>query len=154
MRVTLQRVKSSVVRVDGEIVGSIDRGYTLLIGIAATDTTTELEWMARKVLNLRLFPDPEQSQGSSFQRSIQDISGGILAISQFTLYGDCRKGRRPSFDRSAPPAIAEPLYDQFVALLSQSDLHVSTGRFGADMEVSLVNDGPVTLLLERESVAE
>ncbi|WP_017325950.1 D-aminoacyl-tRNA deacylase [Synechococcus sp. PCC 7336] len=150
MRVILQRVQSSSVTIDGETIGKIDRGLTLLIGIAASDTDAEIDWMARKILNLRLFPD-ERSNGSSFQHSVREIGGELLAISQFTLYGNCRKGRRPSFDRAAPPAIANPLYEQFVVQLRRSGLTVETGRFGAGMRVEIVNDGPVTLLLEREA---
>jgi D-tyrosyl-tRNA(Tyr) deacylase len=148
MRVVLQRVKSSQVTIAGEVVGKIDRGLTLLVGIAATDTPTELDWMARKCLELRIFPEDESGK---FDRSIQDIQGELLVVSQFTLYGDCRKGRRPSFDQAADPLLAEPLYEQFVAKLKQSGLTVATGQFGAQMQVSIENDGPVTLLLEKSA---
>lgn len=148
MRVIVQRVSASSVAVDGAIVGQIGRGLNLLVGIAATDTVAELEWMARKCLELRLFP---QAEGGRFDCSVQEIQGELLVISQFTLYGDCRKGRRPAFDRAAPPAIAEALYDQFVQLLRGSGLKVETGKFGAMMQVAIANDGPVTLLLEREA---
>ncbi|MBE9181095.1 D-tyrosyl-tRNA(Tyr) deacylase [Oculatella sp. LEGE 06141] len=147
MRVVLQRVTSSQVVVDGEVVGHIGRGLNLLVGIAATDTDAEVEWMARKCLDLRLFPAEE---GDRFDRSVQDIKGEILVVSQFTLYGDCRKGRRSSFDRAAVPQVAEAMYEQFVANLRQSGLRIETGRFGAMMQVSIENDGPVTLILERE----
>lgn len=149
MRVVLQRVTSSQVTVAGEVIGKIGRGLNLLVAIAPTDTQTELEWMARKCLDLRVFPDP-QSANSRFDRSVQDIGGEILVVSQFTLYGDCVKGRRPSFDRSAGPEQAQQLYDQFIALLRQSGLRVETGQFGAAMQVEINNDGPVTLILERE----
>ncbi|MFN6569956.1 D-aminoacyl-tRNA deacylase [Dendronalium sp. ChiSLP03b] len=149
MRVVIQRVKSSQVTVGGEIIGKIGRGLNLLVGIADTDTEVELDWMARKCLELRLFPD---EQGDDrWQKSVQEIGGELLVISQFTLYGDCRKGRRPSFDRSAAPQLAEDLYNSFVAKLRTSGLHVETGQFGAMMQVAIDNDGPVTLLLEREA---
>jgi D-tyrosyl-tRNA(Tyr) deacylase len=149
MRVVIQRVKSSQVRVNGEIVGKIGRGLNLLVGIAPTDTEAELDWMARKCLELRLFPGDEN--GDRWEKSVQEIEGELLVVSQFTLYGDCRKGRRPSFSNSAPPQLAEDLYEQFIAKLRVSGLRVETGKFGAMMQVSLENDGPVTLLLERES---
>ncbi|MEO0409646.1 MAG: D-aminoacyl-tRNA deacylase [Cyanobacteria bacterium P01_A01_bin.135] len=146
MRVILQRVTASGVSVDGQSVGAIGQGLNLLVGIARTDTDAELQWMARKCLDLRLFPSAESDR---FEQSVQDIGGELLVISQFTLYGDCRKGRRPSFDKAAAPAIAKEKYDQFVALLRESGLRVETGKFGANMQVSIENDGPVTLILER-----
>jgi len=149
MRVIIQRVTSSEVRVGDRRVGKIGRGLNLLVGIAETDTEAELDWMARKCLSLRLFP-PADNDSGRWQHSIEDIEGEILVISQFTLYGDCRKGRRPSFDQSAPPAAAEALYHQFVDKLRQSQLTIETGEFGAMMSVSIENDGPVTLILERE----
>ena len=150
MRVIIQRVKSSQVTVDGQIVGQIGVGLNLLVGIAKTDTETELDWMVRKCLDLRLFPDPNRDTGR-WDKSIQEIGGELLVVSQFTLYGDCKKGRRPSFDRSAPPEQAQPLYEQFVQKLRLTGLQVQTGVFGAMMQVSLDNDGPVTLILEREA---
>jgi len=150
MRVIIQRVKSSQVQVNGEIVGKIGCGLNLLVGIADTDTEAELDWMARKCLELRLFPD-SASEGGRWDKSVQDIGGELLIVSQFTLYGDCRKGRRPSFDRSAAPEAAEKLYEKFVEKLRHSGLKVETGLFGAQMQVSIDNDGPVTLVLERES---
>ncbi|UKP00859.1 D-aminoacyl-tRNA deacylase [Nostoc sp. UHCC 0870] len=148
MRVIVQRVKSSQVTVNGEVIGKIDRGLNLLVGIADTDTDAEIDWMARKCLELRLFPDEEG--GDRWQKSVQEIGGELLVVSQFTLYGDCRKGRRPSFDRSANPSQAEELYKSFVAKLQTSGLRVETGKFGAMMQVSIENDGPVTLILEKE----
>ncbi len=145
MRVVLQRVLSSRVTVEGEVVGQIGRGLNLLVGIASTDTEVELEWMTRKCLDLRVFSNSD----GKFDRSVLEIGGELLVISQFTLYGDSRKGRRPSFDQAAAPALAEPLYHQFVEKLRQSGLRVETGRFGAMMQVSIENDGPVTLILER-----
>ena len=150
MRVVLQRVKSSQVEVDGQIIGKIGYGLNLLVGIASTDTEAELDWMARKCLDLRIFPDSERP-GNRWHKSVQEIEGELLVISQFTLYGECRKGRRPSFDKSAAPAAAKILYEQFVGLLRQSGLKVDTGEFGAMMQVSIENDGPVTLILEREA---
>lgn len=148
MRVIIQRVKSSQVTVNGEIIGSIGKGLNLLVGIAETDTEAELDWMVRKCLELRLFPD---ENGDKFDRSVLEIQGELLVISQFTLYGDCRKGRRPSFDRAAAPASAEKYYELFVQKLRQSELKVETGQFGAMMQVLIENNGPVTIVLEREA---
>jgi D-aminoacyl-tRNA deacylase len=149
MRVVIQRVKSSQVTVNDEIVGKIGRGLNLLVGIAPTDTEAELDWMARKCLELRLFPADEG--GDRWEKSVLEIEGELLVVSQFTLYGDCRKGRRPSFSGSAPLERAEVLYEQFVAKLRSRGLRVQTGKFGAMMQVGIENDGPVTLLLEREA---
>ncbi|QDL07414.1 D-tyrosyl-tRNA(Tyr) deacylase [Brasilonema octagenarum UFV-E1] len=132
----------------GDIIGKIGRGLNLLVGIAATDTDAELDWMVRKCLELRLFGD--QQDGSRWKKSVQEIGGELLVISQFTLYADCRKGRRPSFDRSADPKVAQQLYNRFVEKLRERGLRVETGQFGAMMQVSIENDGSVTLLLERE----
>jgi D-tyrosyl-tRNA(Tyr) deacylase len=147
MRVLLQRVRASQVIIEGEVIGKIDRGLNLLIGIARTDTDAELDWMVRKILDLRVFPD----ENRRLARSILDIQGELLVVSQFTLYGDCRKGRRPSFDRSAPGELAEVLYAGFVQKLRESGLRVETGKFAAMMQVLIENDGPVTLMLEREA---
>ncbi|WP_030006027.1 D-aminoacyl-tRNA deacylase [Picosynechococcus sp. NKBG042902] len=144
MKIVLQRVQRSQVSVNQHIVGQINQGLTLLVGISPTDTDAELQWR----LELRLFRDPE---GNPWQASIQDIQGEILVVSQFTLYGDCRKGRRPSFSGSAKPDQAEQIYEKFVAFLRQSGLKIETGQFGAMMQVEISNDGPVTLLLEREA---
>lgn len=150
MRVVIQRVKSSQVEVAGEVVGKINRGLNLLVGISGTDTEAELDWMVRKCLELRLFPG--ENGGDRWEKSVQEIGGELLVVSQFTLYGDCRKGRRPSFDRSAAPNLAKDLYDRFVEKLRQTGLKVETGVFGAMMNVSIENDGPVTLLLEKEAL--
>ena len=147
MRVVLQRVTASRVEVNGNVVGEIQRGLNLLVGIAPTDTEAELDWMARKCLELRVFPDAE----GKLSQSVLDIAGEVLVVSQFTLYGDCRKGRRPSFDRAAPAAFAQPQFDAFVATLQQSGLRVATGQFGTIMHVMIENEGPITLILERES---
>lgn len=147
MRVLLQRVKSSRVEVEGQIIGEIGPGLNLLVGIAKTDTATELDWMVRKCLTLRLFADAS----GRLEKSVQEINGELLVVSQFTLYGDCRKGRRPSFDQAASGQLAQMLYTQFVEQLKLGGLRVQTGQFGAMMQVLIENDGPVTLLLEREA---
>ncbi|WP_448571686.1 D-aminoacyl-tRNA deacylase [Trichothermofontia sp.] len=148
MRVIVQRVTASSVAIAGEVVGEIGRGLNLLVGIAATDTEAELDWMARKCLDLRLFPSTTHDR---WAYSVQEIQGELLVISQFTLYGDGRKGRRLAFDRAAAPDRAQALYEAFVVKLRASGLKVATGVFGAMMAVTILNDGPVTLLLEREA---
>lgn len=149
MRILIQRVNQSQVKVDGRVVGQIGRGLTLLVGITATDTMAEVDWMVRKCLSLRLFPNNDSDD--RWEASVQDIDGEILVVSQFTLYGDCRKGRRPSFDKAAAPAPAEQLFDLFIAKLQESGLKIQTGQFGAHMQVAIENDGPVTLWLDREA---
>ena len=144
MRIVLQRVSDASVSVDGHVLGRIGRGLLLLVGIAPNDGETDLNKTAQKVCNLRIFPD----EAGKMNRSLLDVSGQILAVSQFTLYGDTAKGRRPSFVGAAPPEIAEPLFDAFVEALGNQGLKVETGRFGAKMSVQLTNDGPVTLVLE------
>ncbi|NES03182.1 MAG: D-tyrosyl-tRNA(Tyr) deacylase [Okeania sp. SIO2F4] len=151
MRVVIQRVNFSQVKVNGEIVGKIGKGLNLLVGIATTDTEAEIDWMVRKCLDMRLFPD-QDSNNNRWEKSVKDIDGELLIVSQFTLYGDCRKGRRPSFDNSASPDVAKQLYQLFVEQLKLSGLKVETGIFGAMMQVEIENDGPVTLLLEREAI--
>ena len=133
---------------NGEVVGAIGKGLNLLVGIAPTDSESELAWMAKKCLNLRLFP---QGESGRFDKSALEIGAELLVVSQFTLYGDCNKGRRPSFAAAAPPAQAEQMYERFVAMLRESGLKVETGTFGAMMDVAIANDGPVTLWLSRES---
>jgi len=151
VRVVLQRASRAAVRVDGQTVGAIGRGFVVLAGFAPTDGEAVLEWMADKIAGLRLFADAE----GKMNLPLADVDGGaaVLVISQFTLYGDASKGRRPSFVDAAPPAQAEALYERFVALLrgrgEGGGLTVETGRFGAMMEGELVNDGPVTLILEK-----
>jgi D-tyrosyl-tRNA(Tyr) deacylase len=149
MRVILQRVSRAEVRIDGRVAGAIARGFLLLVGFTAQDAENaedRLAWMADKVVSLRLFPDSE----AKMNLGLEDVAGGILVVSQFTLYGDVRKGRRPSFIDAARPEIAIPLYDRFVQLLRErAPGAVETGEFGAMMDVELVNDGPVTLVLER-----
>lgn len=147
MRVVLQRVSRAEVRVSGDAVGSIGRGHVLLVGFRAGDGDAQIEWMVEKVLGLRVFPDDD----GKMNRSLVDVGGDLLLVSQFTLYGDTRKGRRPSFIHAAPPEIATPLYERFVERCRETAPGgVETGVFGADMDVELVNDGPVTLILERE----
>ena len=146
MKVVLQRVSSADVTVDGRSVGEIGTGFVLLVGFKASDAEIEATWMADKVVGLRVFPDAE----GKMNRSLNDVGGGLLVVSQFTLYGDIRKGRRPSFIDAAAPEIAIPLYENFVAMLSDRvPGRVETGEFGAVMDVKLVNQGPVTILLER-----
>ena len=146
VRVVLQRVARASVRVEGSVVGRIGRGLLLLVGFTGADGADALRWMANKILGLRVFNDPR----GRMNLSLQDVSGDLLVVSQFTLYGDARKGRRPSFVRAAKPEVAVPLYEDFVGLLRASAPgRVETGVFGAMMDVELVNDGPVTLVLER-----
>lgn len=144
MRVVLQRSGAASVTVDGEITGAIERGYVLLVGITHTDTEEDVEYVAKKIANLRLWEDED----GKMNHSIQEVEGAILSVSQFTLYGDTRKGRRPSFIEAARPEQAEPLWELFNQKLQEQELHVETGVFGAMMDVSLVNDGPVTLIVE------
>jgi D-tyrosyl-tRNA(Tyr) deacylase len=145
MRVLLQRVSRAEVRVGTRITGRIARGYLLLVGLTHTDSEAELAWMADKVVGLRLFGDAEDKMNLA----LSDVGGAALVVSQFTLYGDAAKGRRPSFIDAARPEVAIPLYERFVALLRERGVQVETGEFGAMMDVELVNDGPVTLWLER-----
>jgi D-tyrosyl-tRNA(Tyr) deacylase len=145
MRVVLQRVSRARVRVAERVVGEIGAGLLLLAGLTATDDEQTLAWMADKVVGLRVFTDEE----GKMNRSVEEVGGAILVVSQFTLYGDARKGRRPSFIEAAQPEIAIPLYERFVEMLRERGRPVQTGEFGAMMEVELVNDGPVTLILER-----
>lgn len=151
MRVLVQRVSEASVEVEGRIVGRIGRGFLLLVGIGAEDAAdggAALLPMAAKVLNLRVMPDEQDRMN----RSLLDVQGEILAVSQFTLHADCRRGRRPSFTAAAPPDAATAYFDRFVELLRQSGLKVETGVFGAMMRVSLVNDGPVTIWLDSTEV--
>jgi len=133
--------------VEGRVTGKVGPGFLVLAGFAPTDTDAALEWMADKILGLRLFGDAE----GKMNRDLAEVGGGVLVVSQFTLYGDARKGRRPSFIDAAPPEIAIPLYERFVVMLKEKAgaIPIATGEFGAMMEVELVNDGPVTLLLEK-----
>lgn len=145
MRVVLQRVASASVAVDGAVVGAIGTGYCLLVGFTHGDSTAQVDWMADKVIGLRLFADPD----GKMNLGLAEVGGAVLVVSQFTLYGDAAKGRRPSFLAAAPPEMAVPLYEQFVGALRTRGAPVSTGVFGAAMTVTIANDGPVTLILER-----
>ena len=149
MRALLQRVSQARVTVDGSVVGEIGAGLLILLGVANPDTTTNAEFLVDKILNLRIFPD----SAGKMNLSLLDTAGELLVVSQFTLYGDCRKGRRPSFDAAAPAEQARALYESFVALARRSGLRVETGVFQAHMDVALVNDGPVTLMLETETAS-
>jgi D-aminoacyl-tRNA deacylase len=145
MRVLLQRVSRAEVRVEGRVTGAIGRGFLLLVGLTHADTEAQLAWMADKVTGLRLFGDAD----GKMNLGLDDVGGALLVVSQFTLYGDALKGRRPSFIDAARPELAVPLYERFVAMLRERGARVETGEFGAMMDVELVNDGPVTLWLER-----
>ena len=147
MKVVLQRVRRGRVSVDGDTIADINRGLVVLIGVGQTDTTSEAEWLAEKCAVLRVFED---EQGKT-NLSVQDVDGEALVVSQFTLYADTRKGRRPSFINAAPPEIAQPLVDHFVDRLAGLGVSVKKGIFGARMLVDIENDGPVTILLERET---
>lgn len=148
MRILLQRVKQASVTVDGQIVGEIGHGLLIFLGIRGTDTSKELDWMVNKCLGLRIFPD----ENGKMNRSVQDIDGEILVVSQFTLYGDAKKGFRPGFTEAAGPDFAIPMYEKFIQEIGKGARHVGTGIFGADMDVSLVNAGPTTIWLEKERV--
>ena len=145
MRAVVQRVRKASVSVGGEVVGAIGPGLVVLLGVKTGDTEAEAKWLANKIANLRIFSDQE----GKFNLSALDVGGEALVVSQFTLYGDARKGRRPSFTEAAPPEVAEPLVEKFVEFLRAKGLKVETGRFGAIMLVEIHNDGPVTIILER-----
>jgi D-aminoacyl-tRNA deacylase len=144
MRLVVQRVKEARVTVAGQVVGEIGQGLLVFLGVGKEDQENDVDYLLEKVIHLRIFPDDD----SKFNRSLEDVKGALLVVSQFTLWGDCRKGRRPSFSESAPPAAAEPLYRLFIEKAKGKGLPVAEGRFQEMMEVSLINDGPVTLLLD------
>ncbi|KPL19715.1 MAG: D-tyrosyl-tRNA(Tyr) deacylase [candidate division Zixibacteria bacterium SM23_81] len=144
MKIVVQRVSEAEVAVSGQSIGRIGAGLVLLVGMGHNDTEQQVRYLGEKCLNLRIFEDQE----GKMNRSLMDVGGEILAISQFTLYGDTRKGRRPGFSDAAPPEKAEPLYERFVELLRAAGIKVKTGSFGAHMLVRIHNDGPVTLILE------
>lgn len=146
MRAVVQRVKSASVTVDGELVSEIGAGVLIFLGVAHDDTATELEYIANKVTNLRIFEDEE----GKMNRSLLETGGAALVVSQFTLYGDCRKGRRPSFINAARPEVANALYEQFIGALEQQNIPTQGGTFQAMMDVQLINDGPVTILLDSD----
>ena len=147
MRVILQRVQSAAVVVGGATIGAIDRGYLLLVGVHGDDTVEDLAYMVRKITALRIFEDEQ----GKMNRSLLDVGGEILSVSQFTLYANTKKGNRPSFTDAAEPVFAKAFYEQFNDALRALDLTVATGEFGADMQVSLVNDGPVTIILDSQA---
>ena len=147
MRLLIQRVKQAQVDVEGKAIGSIGAGALVFLGITHTDAPAQSSYLASKLLNLRMFHDAEQKMNLS----LLDTRGSILIVSQFTLYADCSEGRRPSFTPAAPPSLAEPLYNHFIAEVRKSNLPVATGSFGANMQVSLLNDGPVTFLIDSKS---
>jgi D-tyrosyl-tRNA(Tyr) deacylase len=144
MRAVIQRVSQAAVQAEGEEVGDIGPGLVVLLGIHGSDTARELAWMSDKIINLRIFPDRE----GKMNKSLADIDGEMLIVSQFTLYGDCRKGRRPGYSEAARPEQAAALYEQFVSEVNKKGIRTATGQFQAYMQVSLVNDGPVTLMLD------
>jgi D-tyrosyl-tRNA(Tyr) deacylase len=146
VRLVIQRVKESKVIVNGSTTGSIGSGLLVLIGISREDSRTEADYMLDKLTGLRIFPD----ESGKMNRNVVEAGGALLLVSQFTLYGDCRKGRRPSFDRAAPPEAAQALYEYFVESARRGPVPVETGIFQASMEVHLINDGPVTILLDSD----
>ncbi len=147
MRAVIQRVTQASVSVDGEIVGAIGRGLVVLVGVTHDDDERDAQWLAQKIATLRIFPD----EAGKFDRAVLDIGGSALVVSQFTLYADARKGRRPDFIAAARPALAEPLLARFIALLREQGVQVQTGQFQAHMLVTILNDGPVTIILESPS---
>jgi D-tyrosyl-tRNA(Tyr) deacylase len=147
MKAVIQRVSRATVTVEGEVVGAIERGLLVLVGVGPDDTEAQAKWLAERIAVMRIFPDEDDK----FNRSLLDIGGGALVVSQFTLYGDAVGGRRPSFFKAAPPQLAETMIGRFVEYLRGVGVQrVETGQFGARMQVELVNDGPVTILLDRE----
>lgn len=144
MRAVLQRVSRARVLIDQEVAGQIEHGLLVLLGVAPTDTPEQAQWLADKIIGMRIFNDAD----GKMNLGLVDVGGSMLIVSQFTLYGDCRKGRRPSFIDAAPPEIAIPLYEAFINAVKALGIPVATGRFGAMMQVELVNDGPVTLIVE------
>lgn len=150
MRLVVQRVRHAAVRVDGSVTGEIGRGLAVLVGIRASDTEAEARWLAEKVVNLRIFDD----EAGKLNRSVREVEGSILSVPQFTLYADANRGRRPSFIEAAAPEHAEALYKVFNKTLRAQGVTVAAGRFGAIMQVEIHNDGPVTILLERERPPE
>ena len=148
MRAVIQRVSSASVKVDGEIIGSIGEGLLIFLGVGDTDTESDLKYIVDKSIGLRIFSD----ENDKMNLSVEDIDGEILVISQFTLYGDCRKGKRPSFSKSMEPVAANKMYEQFIAELKSRGIRTEHGEFGADMKVELLNDGPVTILLDSSKI--
>ena len=150
MKALLQRVSEAKVTVNSKIIGEIGTGWLILLGVGKADSEAEIPKLSEKILGLRLFSDAD----GKFNLSVQDVGGQILVVSQFTLFADCSRGRRPGFSNAAPPDVAKDLYERFVAELRKSGITVATGEFGADMKVSLVNDGPVTIMLDSAEFAK
>jgi len=148
MRAVVQRVSEASVEVAGQIVGQIGPGLLILLGVRNADTLSEVQCVAAKCADLRIFED----DAGKMNRSVREVGGEVLVVSQFTLYGDCRKGRRPSFIEAAPPAVAEPLYEAFVQCVAAAGLRTAKGVFGAEMKVRLLNDGPVTVIVEKDAL--
>lgn len=148
MRAVVQKVKYSSVTVDNEIIGKIDNGFMILLGVTHEDTLKEVEWLSKKIKDLRIFED----QDGKMNLSLEDVKGEVLIISQFTLYGNCIKGRRPSFTDAAKPDHAENLYNKFIEKFQSFGVKTQTGKFGADMKVELLNDGPVTMIIDTKDV--
>ena len=147
MKVVLQRVAHASVTVDEKVIGKIQRGFLLLVGVTHDDAMEDMEYLVRKIVQMRIFEDEE----GKLNRSIQDIGGEILSVSQFTLYADTKKGNRPSFSKAAPGDVALKMFEQFNGLLRDTGIPVETGQFGADMKVELLNDGPVTIMLDSKT---
>ena len=147
MRSVVQRVNSASVAVDGEIIGKIGKGFLVLLGVCDDDTEADMKWLADKIAGLRVFKDEDEKMNLS----LDDVSGGVLVVSQFTLYGDCKKGRRPNFTGAGKPDFAEKMYEEFVKYMKTRIDVVETGSFGADMKVNLENDGPVTLIIDSKA---
>lgn len=145
MKLVVQRVKNAKVEVEGKTVGSIEKGFLVLLGVTHTDTKEQVDYLAKKLCNLRIFED----ENEKMNLSLKDVDGELLIVSQFTLYADCTGGNRPSFVNAAKPDIAEPLYEYFCTECEKNGIHVEKGIFGADMKVSLLNDGPVTIVMEK-----
>ena len=148
MRAVLQRVTRASVAIDGQIAGKIGNGFLVLLGVGPNDTQEEARWLAQKIAGLRVFTDEQDKMNLA----LGDIGGSVLCVSQFTLYADCRKGKRPNFTHAAPPALANELYEAFVSFMRGLGIETQTGSFGADMKVELLNDGPVTILLDTDEL--
>ncbi|MCI6730357.1 MAG: D-aminoacyl-tRNA deacylase [Candidatus Faecousia sp.] len=150
MRAVVTRVKSASVTIDGQVTGEIGRGFLILLGVGPRDTEAHCKYLADKILGLRVFED----ENGKMNLGLEQVGGSVLVVSQFTLYGNCRKGRRPSFTEAAPPALGNELYERFLELCREAGYPPQHGRFGADMQVASVNDGPVTLILDTEQLME
>ena len=150
MRAVLTRVNSASVTIDGQVVGSIGKGFLILLGVGPNDTAEHCKFLAQKALGLRIFED----ENGKMNRGLEDVNGQVLVVSQFTLYGNCRKGRRPSFTEAAGPELGNALYEKFLAICTELGYPPQHGRFGADMKVESINDGPVTLILDTDQLMD